>query len=227
MGKDANTMYLSYQAMVSQVNQGMASLEQVCGELDLKEHAATLKTTRDRMKSQVFSVGIMGEFRRGKSTVINALLRKEIVPSDIVPTSATLNYIRWDTRPRAEIHFKDGASKEIGIDELSAYVTKITKESEQMAATVEDAVVHYPCEFCQNGVQIVDTPGLNDDERMSTISEKVIPTLDAIIMVLVPDSPFSMTEAEFVRSKVMTSDLGRIIFVLNKIDTIDEEDRPA
>ena len=226
MEQNAQNQYLNYQTMVSQVNEGMAALSQVCDDLGLQEHADSLKTIRNRMKNQVFSVGIMGEFRRGKSTVINALLRKKIVPSEIVPTSATLNYIRWDTQPRSVIHFKDGTEKTVGIDELSSYVTKVTKASEAMAATVEDAVVYYPCQFCQNGVQIVDTPGLNDDERMTAISEKVIPTLDAIIMVLVKDSPFSQTEADFVRTKVMSSDLGRIIFVLNKIDEIsDQEER--
>jgi len=149
------------------------------------------------------------------------------VPSDIVPCSATLNYVRWDAEKRAEINFKDGQKKEVSVEDLSKYVTKITKESEKMADSVQDAVVYYPCPFCQNGVQIVDTPGLNDDERMTDISERVIPNLDAIIMVIVPDSPFSQSEAEFVRNKVMASDLGRIIFVVNKIDTVDEDERDS
>lgn len=218
--------YFNYQAMLSQVNEGMASLGDVCSELGLKEYADSLEKSRDHMKNRVFSVGVMGEFRRGKSTVINALLGRDIVPSDIVPTSATLNCIRWDAAPRADILFKNGTSKEIPVDDLSKYITKITKESEEVAATVDRSIVYYPCPFCQNGVEIVDTPGLNDDERMTAISEQVIPTLDAIIMVLVPDSPFSQSEAEFVRTKVMTSDLGRIIFVVNKIDNIRPKERP-
>ena len=218
--------YFNYQAMLSQVNEGMASLGDVCSELGLKEYADSLEKSRDHMKNRVFSVGVMGEFRRGKSTVINALLGRDIVPSDIVPTSATLNCIRWDAAPRADIIFKDGTSREIPVDDLSKYITKITKESEEVAATVDRSIVYYPCPFCQNGVEIVDTPGLNDDERMTAISEQVIPTLDAIIMVLVPDSPFSQSEAEFVRTKVMTSDLGRIIFVVNKIDNIRPKERP-
>lgn len=218
--------YINYQTMLSQVNESMADLGGVCGELGLEEYAQTLQDSRERMRKHVFSVGIMGEFRRGKSTVINALLGRSIVPADIVPTSATLNYIRWDATPRADIVFKDGTLKEVGVDELSKYITKITKESEAVAATVEKSVVYYPCPFCQNGVEIVDTPGLNDDERMTAISEQVIPTLDAIIMVLVPDSPFSQSEADFVRNKVMASDLGRIIFVVNKIDNIRPKERP-
>lgn len=218
--------YVNYQGMVTSVTTGISQLEGVCRHLSMDAQADDLIKINDHLKNHVFSVGIMGEFRRGKSTVINALLGQDIVPADIVPCSATLNYVRWDANKRAEIHFKDGTTKEVPVDELSRYVTKITKESEAMAANVEDAIVYYPCQFCQNGVQIVDTPGLNDDERMTSISENVIPTLDAIVMVIVPDSPFSQSEAEFVRNKVMSSDLGRIIFVVNKIDTIDEEDRP-
>jgi len=191
----------------------------------MSEQDDDLGKLRERLQNHVFSVGIMGEFKRGKSTVINALLGQEIVPADIVPCSATLNYVKWSPEKFAEVHFKDGNVKKVSVDELSGYVTKITQESERMAERVDHAVVHYPCGFCQNGVQIVDTPGLNDDERMTSISESVIPALDAIIMVLVAGSPFSQSEAEFVRNKVMASDLGRIIFVVNKIDLIDEEDR--
>lgn len=220
-----NEGYIGYQSMLASVTSGIVQLDSICRHLSMEGHADELKIVGGRLKNHIFSVGIMGEFRRGKSTVINALLGQEIVPADIVPCSATLNYVKWDVNKSAEIYFKDGTKQQIPVEALSRYVTKITKESEEMSAKVEKAIVYYPCQFCQNGVQIIDTPGLNDDERMSSISEKVIPTLDAIIMVIVPDSPFSQSEAEFVRNKVMASDLGRIIFVVNKIDTIDEDDR--
>lgn len=217
--------YLNYQGMVSAVTAGIAQLDGVCRHVSMDTQADELNDAGNKLKNHIFSVGIMGEFRRGKSTVINALLGQEIVPSDIVPTSATLNYVRWDTQKRAEIKFKDGTVKAISVDELPKYVTKLTKEFEKTATTVEDATVFYPCPFCQNGVQIVDTPGLNDDERMTAISENVIPTLDAIVMVIVPDSPFSQSEAEFVRTKLMASDFGRLIFVVNKIDMVRPRDR--
>ena len=173
----------------------------------------------------------MGEFKRGKSTVINSLLGQEVVPADIMPCSATLNRIVWDAVPHAQINFKPDESgrtprpKDVSVEELSGYVTKLTSESEEQASMVEDAVAYYPCKFCQDGVEIIDTPGLNDDERMDKISESVIPMLDAIIMVVVPGSPFGISEANFVRNKIMTSDLSRLIFIVNKIDTIRPKDR--
>lgn len=221
----ATNNYMNYQSMVTDVTTGIAQLTEVCKSLSMDEKAQDLANASEKLRNHTFSVGIMGEFRRGKSTVINALLGEKIVPSDIVPCSATLNYVKWDSEKYAVINYKNGDSKRIPVTELDNYITKITKESEAVAETIEDSTVCYPCPFCQNGVQIVDTPGLNDDERMTAISEKIIPTFDAIIMVMTPDSPFSQSEAEFVRNKLMTSDLGKLIFVLNKIDIVDEDER--
>lgn len=223
--------YINYQNMVSKVNTSVENLKRVCNKLDLQEHVESLEKVSSRLQNHVFRIGIMGEFKRGKSTVINALLGEEVVPADILPCSATLNRIVWDVTPHARINFKrDGQgkvpeSKDISVQELSSYVTKLTAESKEKAGMVEDAIVYYPCKFCQNGVEIIDTPGLNDDERMDRVSENVIPTLDAIIMVVVPGNPFGISEANFVRNKIMTSDLGRLIFAVNKIDTVREKDR--
>lgn len=228
MGENA---YMNYQAMVSKVNTSVENLTNICKKLDLQEHAESLEKVSSRLQNHVFRVGIMGEFKRGKSTVINSLLGQEVVPADIMPCSATLNRIVWDAVPHAQINFKPDESgrtprpKDVSVEELSGYVTKLTSESEEQASMVEDAVVYYPCKFCQDGVEIIDTPGLNDDERMDKISESVIPMLDAIIMVVVPGSPFGISEANFVRNKIMTSDLSRLIFIVNKIDTIRPKDR--
>ena len=221
MNNDAR--YTSYQNMVTQVNTGLVQMQKAAARMNLEETAKQLEASREKLERRKFAVGILGEFRRGKSTVINSLLEKEIMPSDILPTSATMNRVTYDLTPHVVLQMRDGSEMEIGIDQLPDYVTKLDKEKEARAAKVEEAVVYYPCKFCQNGVDIVDTPGLNDDERMSRVTEEIIPKLDVVILVMVPESPFSMSEADFVLNKLMTSDLGRLLFLVNKIDTI----RPA
>lgn len=216
--------YTSYQGMMAKVDTALAGVENICTDLEMVDTCKSLKDSREKLESHRFSVGIMGEFKRGKSTVINSLLEREIMPADILPTSATMNRVTYDMQPRAELKMRDGSVKKIGVEDLVEYVTKLDSERESRAALVDEAVVFYPCRFCQNGVDIVDTPGLNDDERMNKISEEIIPKLDAVIMVITPGSPFSMSESEFVRNKLMSSDLGRLVFLVNKIDTIR---RPA
>lgn len=218
--------YIGYQEMIADINAALEKTGEVMVQLELADQAQQAKDASARLKSRVFSVGIMGEFKRGKSTVINALLGEKIAPADVIPASATLNRITYGLTPKATILYKDGHRESVPVDKIADYVTKITEESAATAALVDQAIVEYPCQFCKNNVEIIDTPGLNDDERMDAISEAVIPELDAVVMVLSADSPFSKSEAEFVRNKLMTSDVTKMIVLVNRIDTIyDEDDR--
>lgn len=217
--------YTSYHGKVAEVNTALAQMSRLCGQLELEKSQKAIEASRHKLTSHKFSVGIMGEFKRGKSTVINALLGREIMPADILPCSATMNRVTYDLQPHAQVIRNDGTVMEIPVDEIADYVTKTNDENAKRAEMVDEAIVYYPCQFCQNGVDIVDTPGLNDDERMDRISEEIIPRLDAVIMVIVPGAPFSKSEAEFVRNKLMGSDLGRLMFLVNKIDTIRPRDR--
>ena len=226
MGSKRDISYMGYQEMIADINTALEKTSEVMSQLELTDQAKQAKDASARLKSHVFSVGIMGEFKRGKSTVINALLGEKIAPADVVPASATLNRVTYGLTPKATILYKDGHRESVPVDRIADYVTKITEESAATAALVEQAIVEYPCQFCKNNVEIIDTPGLNDDERMDAISEAVIPELDAVVMVLSADSPFSKSEAEFVRNKLMTSDVTRMIVLVNRIDTIfDEDDR--
>ncbi|MGN0263728.1 MAG: dynamin family protein [Oliverpabstia sp.] len=217
------TGYESYHGMVANVNTALVNMAKLCNRLDLQEMKEKLTESHDQLTHNIFSVGIMGEFKRGKSTVINALLGKEIMPADVLPCSATMNRVTYDTVPHAQLVGHDGSVRDIEVENIADYVTKTNKENADRAAMVDQAVVYYPCPFCQNGVDIVDTPGLNDDERMDKISEEIIPKLDAVIVVVSATSPFSESEAAFVRNKLMASDVGRVIFVVNQIDLVRRE----
>lgn len=220
-----NQDYTSYHGKVAEVNTALTQMGRLCGQLELEASRKAIEASRHKLTTHKFSVGIMGEFKRGKSTVINALLGREIMPADILPCSATMNRVTYDLQPHAQVIKNDGSVIEIPVDEIADYVTKTNDENAKRAEMVDEAIVYYPCQFCQNGVDIVDTPGLNDDERMDKISEEIIPKLDAVIMVIVPGAPFSKSEAEFVRNKLMGSDLGRLMFLVNKIDTIRPRER--
>ncbi len=220
-----NDIYLNYHAMTGEITEGLSHMAKLCDQLEMAEHSASLREGKKKLQSHKFAVGILGEFKRGKSTVINALLGKEIMPADILPCSATMNRVSYDLQPGVQLNMMDGTTNRIAVEELAQYVTKLDDDSTANAALIEEAIVFYPCQFCQNGVDIIDTPGLNDDERMNKITEETVPKLDAVIMVLVPDNPFSMSEANFVRNKLMCSDIGRLIFLVNKIDTVRSIDR--
>lgn len=182
-----------------------------------------------RNKDNKFSIAVVGEFKRGKSTFINALLGTNVLPSDVEPCSATLNRVTYGVTPLVKIIFKGENEQperqvQISIDQLTDYVTKLTPESEKRAASIKEAIVHYPIGYCRNNVDIIDTPGLNDNESMTEVTLSVLPQVSAAIFIIIPQAPFAGSEGDFLNNKLLLSDMGRVLFVVNRIDDIRSND---
>lgn len=216
--------FAAYKQIEMHLSDDLSTLEKFCYLLDLSNTAQAVVETRKKLIENKFDVAIVGEFKRGKSTLINALIGQGVLPMDVLPATATINRVTYDPQKFAHIRFKNGTSEDIHIDRLEDYVTKLSAESEEMAKTVEEAIVHYPVPYCKNNVDIIDTPGLNDDECMTTVTMSVLPTVDAAIMVIMALSPFSESERQLLESKILANDLGRVLFAVTGIDLLDEDD---
>lgn len=224
MAETKFSSFANYKQTVMEITNDLNKIHDYSVQMELDGNAAAVEDVLKRLAEDNFSVAIVGEFKRGKSTLINALLEKDVLPTDVVPTTATLNKVTYSVTPFVRIEYNDGKTEDIEIDKLNDYVTKLTPESEKIAQTVKIATVYYPVNYCKNGVTIIDTPGLNDDEAMTNVTLGVLPQIDAAIMVMMAGSPFSQYECEFLENKVIASDLGRVLFVVTGIDLYDEED---
>lgn len=199
-------------------------------KLKLTKSVDLIDEVLKRVAERTFSVAIVGCFRRGKSTFINALLGDKILPSDVLPTTATLNRVKYGITPSVEVLFKEkdehgNPKKEIvPIENLTDYVTKLTPESKITAESIKEAVVYYPVPYCQNNIEVIDTPGLDDDQNMTNVTLSVLPQVDAAIMIILAQNPFGEYEKDFLENKLLTSDLGRVIFVVNIWDTYTPEE---
>lgn len=179
---------------------------------------------KEQVKSKKIRVAVVGEFKRGKSSFINALLGSEILPADIEPTTAAVNRITYGSVPKAYIRFKDKSVTEVDVSELSFYITKLTSESVQNAQRIEEAVVEYPSAFCRNYVDIIDTPGMNDEDDMSLITLNELRNIDLAVAVLSATIPVSETEGEFLARIVESEGINDIVIVITHIDCIRRED---
>lgn len=216
--------FSGYRQTIAELRDTMMILKGFCDALGMKKASESINETLRKAAEDSFDVAVVGEFRRGKSTLINALLGQDILPSDVLPTTATLNRVTYGITPFVKIEYKDGTTEDIEIDRLSDYVTKLTEESEQRASTIRQATVHYPINYCKNNIDIIDTPGLNDDENMTAVTLSMLPQADAALFVIMAQSPFSEYERDFLENKMLVSDIGRIIFVVTRIDSFDPED---
>ena len=216
--------YSSFKDTVASLNEDLEELLDICDELKLSNTADSIRETIAKTADDHFEVAIVGEFKRGKSTLINALLGQDVLPADVLPATATLNRVTYSDEPYVQVEYKDGRSEQVDIDELENYVTKLTLEAEEVAETVKEATVYYDTDFCKNNVDIIDTPGLNDDEQMTNVTLSILPKIDAAVFVISANSPFSQFEKDFLEKKMLTSDVGRIIFVVNCFGTFSPED---
>ncbi|MFA9397355.1 MAG: dynamin family protein [Clostridiaceae bacterium] len=225
---DENVMnfnnFVDYRQLVIEITTNLKKLKEYCDYLNLGNETILIEEVLKRISNDSFNIAIVGEFKRGKSTLINALLGKDILPTDILPCSATLNRITYNITPLVEIEYKNGKSQKIPIDKLPEYVTKLTDESSKMAETVKQATVFYPINYCRNNIDIIDTPGLNDDKSMTDVTLSVLPKVDAAILVIMAQSPLSEYERDFLENKLLTNDLGRVLFVVTGIDRCDEDE---
>lgn len=225
---DSKSEVFDYRRMLSNLLDGLKCVRNYAAELelnDVKEHADSVLT---RTEDAFFSIGVVGEFKRGKSTLINALLGKEVLPADVLPCSATLNRVTYGLTASAKLVFKSKTGdssrvEEIPVESLKDYVTKLTPESEIKAADIEEAIIYYPTPYCRDKADIIDTPGLNDDQTMTQVTLSVLNKVDAVIMVILAVSPFAGTEGDFLNNQILMSDIGRVLFVVNRIDEIRKE----
>ena len=203
----------NYKRTITELAQDSAKLEVYSKQLEMENTQVSLHELNEHIKEDRFNLAVLGEFKRGKSTLINALLRTPVLPSDIVPTTASVNRITYDPQPRAKVEYFDGTAKEIDIAELSDYATQEGEKSEN----VREVTVWYPTVYCSNNVDIFDTPGLNDTEEMTKATTDVIGKMDVAIFTVSANVNFSASESEFLSEKLLTSNVSRVIFVITRM----------
>ena len=211
----------SYKRTITELTQDLAKLEVFTKQLEMENTEVSLHDLNERIKNDRFNLAVLGEFRRGKSTLINALLRTPVLPSYIVPTTSSVNRITYDAEPRARVEYFDGTTKEISISELPDYATQDGEKREN----VREVVVWYPTMYCANNVDIYDTPGLNDTEEMTKATTDVIDKMDVAIFTLSANVNFSASESQFLSEKLLSSNVGRVVFVVTRMGEYTPEEQ--
>lgn len=189
---------------------------------DGKELADTIAATALRLSSKLYRVAVIGEFKRGKSSLINALVGSSILPTDILPMTAVNTHLVYGAEKKIEIYFKDGTVQDSSVEQLMDYATKYDQQREKMARTVERIVVHYPSVYCKNHIEIIDTPGMNDNDEMTSVTLSVLGQIDAAIMVISAAMPLSESEQDLVLSMIEQQGIHHVVFVVTHIDKVSK-----
>jgi hypothetical protein len=173
-------------------------------------------------RTSLFVISILGEFKRGKSTLINALLGEDLLPRDVTPTTAAISIIRFSAEPTLKIHWTDGREETRLLK--SDTLVEFTATADFDPDSVDYLEIGIKSEFLRDGIVIVDTPGVDDlNQHRSEVACRFVPRSDAVIFVLSATAPVRKSEMEFLDSSILEAGLDRILFVANFADAVDDE----
>lgn len=182
--------------------------------------AARAKELTDRLEKNSITVSVIGQFKRGKSALVNAILEDKILPVGIVPVTAVVTKLEYGEKA-ASVRFYNGIVKEITFDEMPAYINEQQNTDNHLG--VSEVRLFCPAAFLQKGLTFVDTPGVGSvHQKNSDAAYSYLKESDAVIFVLSVDSPLNQIEIDFLRSAGRFT--SKFYFAVNKTDTVDESD---
>jgi GTP-binding protein EngB required for normal cell division len=196
----------------------LAAIAEQLGENSI---AADLAQLIARINEGRFFVACVGQFKRGKSTLLNALVGEEILPTGVVPVTTVPTVLRYGEQLAARVLI-NATWQTIRPDTLSQYVSEeLNPENNKRVEGVE---VFLPSPLLASGMCLVDTPGIGSVFAGNTETTRdFLPQIDAAILVVGADPPISGEELDLIEA--VAAKVGQILIVLNKIDRVSATER--
>ncbi len=163
---------------------------------------------------------VLGEFNHGKTTVVNALLGEDVLPMGITPTTAVITHLVHGEEPKARIKPpRQQDFIDLAYEDLGPAIRDVEEDDEEP----EFVEIAYPNAFLDDGLVLVDTPGVNDISRQKVeITYGYVPRADVILYVLDATQVLKKSEITFIRDRLLKANRERILFVLGKVDALNE-----
>ena len=220
-----------------------------------------LEETSEYIDNQKFSIGITGVMNAGKSTMLNALMGKEILGSAVVPETANLTIVKHNVTENAKVYYwnesewnkivksseqldsmKDFVNEtnkifgdslksyiktesrydEVGIDELSSYTS--AEASEKKCNLVKYVELGSNLDFLSDGIEIVDTPGLDDPViQREEITKEYIGACDMMLHLMNVSQSATLKDVEFIIDALLYQNISKLLVVITRADTVSKE----
>jgi GTP-binding protein EngB required for normal cell division len=195
-----------------------SALNELAG-LGTKRDREQLVALLDRLEAARLRVLVAGEAKRGKSTLVNALLGRDVLPSGVTPLTAVTTTVRYGDDERAEARFLDGHDEKHPLAALADLVTERGNPGNRRG--IAGVTVYLAAPVLAGGVELVDTPGTGSVFEWDTATaHEALRSMDAAVFVLTADPPVSASERDLL-SRVAGLSVTTFA-VLNKADHLDE-----
>jgi hypothetical protein len=177
--------------------------------------AGELAQVRRELEATRFTVGIFGLIKRGKSTLLNGLIGREVSSMHVTPETAVPVYVSYGDQPGAVVHFADGSIKHVAVEDVASYTSQKENPNNRLGVTFVEQTV--PVGFLRNGTRLIDTPGLDDAEADEVYTERTLQELDVVdagVVLFLSPPTVGATELGFLE-QVVARDLKKTFLVCN------------
>jgi GTPase SAR1 family protein len=211
----------------------LSSNESIMPGLGLVNDATALEAKANDIQQGIFKLIIIGEFKHGKSTLLNAILGSKVLPVSAMPATAVITMLVAGDHQQVEIYEagKD-EPRTIGLEEFNREFRLSPQDIETINKqgfldrfqNIQYAKIECQHHFCTQGIRLIDSPGLAEQVTRTKVATNFFEQSQAAIFVLNAKQPLGEAEREFIQTHFKPGFVDHVFFVVNQIDLIDEEE---
>jgi len=200
----------------------LGTVEDLCkrhGILALEDY---LESCRAFAAEKTLNIAVLGRFKAGKSSFLNHLLGRPLLPVGVIPVTSAVTEIQWGASERAEVLFADGRRLTVAVDQIADFISE--NRNPENSKHVARVRVELPSMDCYRGIRFVDTPGLESVlEHNTDASLEWLPNVGLALVAVAVDPPLTQHDIELIRN--LSRYTPNISLLLTKVDVLDENER--
>ena len=191
--------------------------------LDFTSDAIALAQQAHNIEQGIFNMIVLGEFKNGKSTLLNAMLGSKTLPAKATPCSAIITILVYGDSDKVILYESDKDSpRSLTWDEFKAEF-QLTKEDQEKLdkegyidrfSNIEYALIECQNRLCNNGVRLIDSPGLKENASRTKVTTKFLKQSQSIIFVLNATKILSEDERDFIETFFQAGQINNVFLLL-------------
>jgi GTP-binding protein EngB required for normal cell division len=200
----------------------LGTVESLCARYGISALEDYLESCRSFAAEKTLNIAVLGRFKAGKSSFLNHLLGRPVLPIGVIPVTSAVTEIQWGASERAEVLFTDGRRLTVAVDQIGDFISESRNpENSKHVARVR---VELPSMDRYRGIRFVDTPGLESVlEHNTDASMEWLPNVGLALVAVAVDPPLSQRDIDLIRN--LSRYTPNISLLLTKVDIFDENER--
>jgi GTP-binding protein EngB required for normal cell division len=204
------------------VREALETVRALCERYQIGALEEFLESCQSFAHEKILNIAVLGRFKAGKSSFLNHLLGKAVLPVGVIPVTTVVTEIQYGPEERAQVRFLDGRTETTELGRIGEFISESENpENQKQVASVR---VELPSMERYRGIRFVDTPGLESVlEHNTDASLEWLPNVGLALVAVGVDPPLSRHDIELIRN--LSRYTPNISLLLTKVDVLDERER--